>query len=79
MTIYAETAKSLANELELDFIDLHAMSIAHHNKIGPTASMEYNFKEGDLTHFNKKGGEAIAYLILAEMKRVLPKMASHIK
>lgn len=79
LTIYAETAKSLANELELDFIDLHAMSIAHHNKIGPTASMEYNFKEGDLTHFNKKGGEAIAYLILAEMKRVLPKMASHIK
>jgi len=79
LTVYAETAKALANELKVNFIDLHNISIAHHNKIGPTVSMTYNFKEGDLTHFNKKGGLAIANLILTEIKSLLPKVALHVK
>ena len=37
-------------KLNLPFIDLHAASIAHHNKIGRDESMTYNFKEGDNTH-----------------------------
>ena len=41
--------------------------------------MTYNFKEGDLTHFNRKGAEAIAGLILEELKTVLPDVASYVK
>ena len=48
-------------------------------QIGPEASMTYNFKEGDLTHFNRKGAMAIAGLILEELKTVLPDVASYVK
>ena len=53
--------------------------VADHNQIGPEASMTYNFKEGDLTHFNRKGAEASAGLILEELKTVLPDVASYVK
>lgn len=72
-------AEDVAKELKLPFLDLHQISIAHHNQIGPEASMTYNFKEGDLTHFNRKGAEASAGLILEELKTVLPDVASYVK
>ena len=74
LTAYAQAARAVAVELKVPFIDLHTVSIAHHNKIGPEASMAYNFKEGDLTHFNRRGGQAITDLILPELKRVAPEL-----
>ena len=79
LTEYANAAEALAEELNLPFIDLHRASIAHHNSIGTEASMAYNFKEGDLTHFNKKGAEAITDLILEELKTALPELAVYLK
>ena len=64
LTDYAKAAEALARELNLPFLDLHRVSIAHHNEIGREESMTYNFKEGDKTHFNKKGAEAITDLII---------------
>jgi len=52
LTAYAKAAEAVAKELKLPFIDLHAASIAHHNKIGREASMAYNFKEGDRTEWH---------------------------
>jgi hypothetical protein len=65
--------------LKLPFIDLHRASIAHHNKIGRDESMSYNFKEGDKTHFNKKGAEAITEVILEELKTAVPELATYLK
>ncbi len=79
LTAYAKAAETVARELKLPFIDLHAASIAHHNKIGREASMTYNFKEGDKTHFNKKGAEAITDLILEELKAAVPELAAYLK
>ena len=79
LTDYANAAKAVAKELNLPFIDLHRASIAHHNKIGRAASMAYNFKEGDKTHFNKKGAEAITDLILEELKTTVPELAACLK
>ena len=79
LTDYANAAKTLAEELNLPFIDLHGTSIAHHNKIGREASMAYNFKEGDKTHFNKKGAEAITDLIIRELKTEVPELAVYLK
>ena len=79
LTDYANAAEAVAEELNLPFIDLHAASIAHHNKIGREESMTYNFKEGDKTHFNKKGAEAITDLILEELKSVVPELAPYLK
>ena len=78
LTVYAETVKSLAKKLKLDFIDLHALSIAHHNKVGPAVSMSYNFKAGDTTHFNEKGAQAIAAIVIEEVKSILPEVALYI-
>ena len=79
LTAYAKAAESVAKELKLPFINLHAASIAHHNKIGREASMTYNFKEGDRTHFNRKGAEAITNLILKEIQTVVPKISTYLK
>ncbi|MGI9240738.1 MAG: rhamnogalacturonan acetylesterase, partial [Verrucomicrobiales bacterium] len=79
LTDYAHAAEAVAEELNLPFIDLHQISIAHHNEIGREASMTYNFKEGDKTHFNKKGAEAIANLLLEELQTVLPELAAYVR
>lgn len=79
LTAYAKAAEAVARELKLPFIDLHAASIAHHNKIGREASMAYNFKEGDRTHFNRKGGEAMTDLILKEIQTAVPEISTYLK
>ena len=79
LTDYAKVAEVLARELNLPFLDLHRVSIAHHNEIGREESMTYNFKEGDKTHFNKKGAEAITDLIIEELKIAVPELAGYLK
>jgi pectinesterase len=79
LTAYAQAAQAFAKAQKLPFIDLHAVSISHHNSIGYEASMAYNFKEGDKTHFNKRGAEAITDLILDELKTVVPELAAYLK
>ena len=79
LTDYAKAAEALARELNLPFLDLHRGSIAHHNEIGREESMTYNFKEGDKTHFNKKGAEAITDLIIEELKIAVPELAGYLK
>ena len=79
LTDYANAAEAVAKELNLPFIDLHRASIAHHNRIGRAASMAYNFKEGDKTHFNRKGAEAITDLVLEELKTAVPELAAYLK
>jgi pectinesterase len=76
---YAEAAKAVARELNVPFVDLHAASAAYHNRIGPDASMALNLKEGDRTHFNSKGAEAIADLILPELKAVAQDLCAHLR
>ncbi len=41
--------------------------------------MTYNFKEGDRTHFNKKGAQAIVDLIIPELKKVAPELTVYLK
>jgi lysophospholipase L1-like esterase len=78
LTAYAKAAQTVAAELKLPFIDLHTISAEHHTKIGKPESMTYNFKEGDRTHFNKKGAQAIVDLILPELKRVAPELTVYL-
>jgi len=79
LTVYAKAAQAVAEEMKVPFINLHTSSIAHHNKIGLEASMTYNFKEGDKTHFNEKGGQSITDLILPELKQVAPELTAYLK
>ncbi|MDF1752047.1 MAG: GDSL-type esterase/lipase family protein [Verrucomicrobiales bacterium] len=76
---WAEAAEKLAKEEGIAFIDLYQLSVDHHNKIGPEASGTYSPKAGDITHFNRKGAEAISRLIVAELKNAAPNLASFLK
>ncbi|MEI7948028.1 MAG: rhamnogalacturonan acetylesterase [bacterium] len=79
LTPFAEAAKAVAKEMDVPFIDLHTLSVEHHNAIGPEASMTYNPKADDMTHFNKKGAEAITDLIIHELKAVVQDLNTYIK
>jgi lysophospholipase L1-like esterase len=76
---FAQSARAVAKEANVPFIDLHSISVAHHNQIGPEASAAYNFNEDDTTHFSKKGAMAIADLIIKELKAVAPELVAHLK
>jgi pectinesterase len=73
---YAKSAQGCAAEKRLPFIDLYRISIEHHNRLGREASMSYNWKDGDTTHFNKKGTEAIADLIVPELNKIIPQLVA---
>ncbi|MBK1878373.1 rhamnogalacturonan acetylesterase [Pelagicoccus mobilis] len=65
---WAEAARSAAKQANATFLDLHSLSIAYHNAIGPQASHSFNPTEADVTHFNNKGAEAIADLIISLLR-----------
>ena len=79
LTAYADAALATAEAMKVPAIDLHRLSMAHHNKIGPEESRSYDFKEGDSTHFNAKGGEAIAGLIVPELVKIVPGLGMLLK
>jgi lysophospholipase L1-like esterase len=79
LTAYANAAKLTAKEFNVPFIDLHTLSIQHHNRVGPKESMEYNFTPEDNTHFSEKGAEAVTDLIIEEIRIVVPELKEYIK
>lgn len=76
---YAAAAKAVAQELNVPFVDLHASSLSYHNRIGPAASMAFNPKADDRTHFNATGAEAVADLLLQDLKVVTKDLCAHLK
>lgn len=79
LTPWAEAAGIVATDLKVPFVDLHASSVNYHNRIGRKESETFNPKEGDRTHYNKKGAEAIASLVIEELKTVAPDLSVHLK
>lgn len=75
---WAEAARAVADEEGVPFIDLYALSVAYHNRIGPDKSATFNPKEGDITHFNEEGAKAIAGLILGELPDAAPELAKRV-
>ena len=71
---WAKAAGETAKKLGVPFIDLHAASTRYHNELGPEASMAFNPKEGDRTHFNEDGAKAIANLVIEDMKTADPEL-----
>lgn len=71
---WAEAAQAVAQKLDVPFIDLYTSSIQYHNQIGPAASMAFNLEDGDTTHLNQTGAEAIAELIINELQVVVSEL-----
>jgi pectinesterase len=76
---WAEATQAVARELDVPFIDLHHRSIELHDRLGPEASMQFNFKEGDFTHFNEKGAVAMADLVIQELQVQVPELQRYLR
>jgi len=76
---WANAVRRLATEIKVPFIDLHTASINFHNKIGEKASMKLNAEPKDKTHLNQKGADAIANLVVEELKKAEPSLAKYLK
>jgi pectinesterase len=72
---WADAARAVAAERNVPFVDLHKTSLELHNRMGSEASMTFNLVEGDTSHFNRKGAEAIAGLIVVALQEVAPELA----
>jgi lysophospholipase L1-like esterase len=79
LPVFSLSAKAVAKEEAVPFIDLNSISIAHHNAIGPEASAAYNFNGNDKTHFSKQGAKAIAGQIVTELKTAAPELIPYFK
>jgi pectinesterase len=76
---WAEAARAVAAERSVPFIDLHAASLELHSRMGPEAGMTFNPAEGDTSHFNRLGAEAIADLIVAGLRDVARELADFLE
>ncbi len=73
---YADAMKAVAAEKHVALIDLHASSARLYQQLGPEATNELS--SGDNTHFNAKGAEAMAKLVMDEFPVVAPQVKSYL-
>ncbi|QDU56827.1 rhamnogalacturonan acetylesterase [Aeoliella mucimassa] len=76
---YAKAMLEIAKEMDVPVIDLQTSSKELAEKIGPDESKQMASKPGDITHFNAKGAEAIANLVIADIEETVPALASYLK
>ena len=77
LTGYAEGARAVARKTKTPLIDLHASSVALHNKLSEAKSAEFGPK-GDRTHFNTKGAERITDLITGGFSTASPALSAYL-
>lgn len=82
LTPYVEATIKVAKEKIVPCIDLHRLSIAQCEAIGPEASAAFHFplkkddpKYPDRTHFSNAGATATANLVAGEIRKSLPEFA----
>ncbi len=76
---YAEATLKVANELQVPVIDLHRLSIAQCEQVGPVAFRAFepmDEKGADHTHLNSEGSRAVAPLVAKALMEALPETSS---
>ena len=76
---YADAMKQVAGEKKAPLIDLHALSKALAEPLGPAGSAFMANKADDNTHFGEKGAKAMAELVMKELPSAAPELKSHLK
>ena len=79
---YVEAMKKLAAEKHVPLVDLHALSVAYCEKIGPveTAKLNSVLKNGkaDTTHLNAGARVIFAKLVVEDLRKVVPELAPYL-
>ena len=73
---YALAMKEVAADLKVKVIDLHALSGALYDKLGPVA-VEALEKKGDHTHFSELGARKMAALVIPPLLEAAPALGTH--
>ncbi len=79
LAAYATAARDVAQQQQVLFIDLNAISVKHHNRIGPEASAAYNFEVTDTTHFSPEGAAATAELVIEALETIAPEITANVR
>jgi pectinesterase len=78
LTPYADAVKKLGAEKNVPVIDLHALSLAFCEELGPVKTAAFNpvkDKKPDTTHLDAEGAVVFAELIVGELRREMPELA----
>ncbi len=87
LVAYAEAVKRVAAEKHVPLVDLHRLSIELIDAMGRGASDQlgkmkpdgHGGEVMDYTHLGERGSAAVGQLVAAELKRVVPELAAHVK
>ena len=69
---YAQRAIAVAGELETASIDLYTLSFEQCNDLGPQRCSRFNAQPRDTTHFSPAGADAVAAILVRELRDVAP-------
>ncbi len=72
---YPDAVRSVAKELKVPLIDLHAMSRVLYQALGP--KLDLAFQDG--THHNNYGSYELARCVVEGLRKECPELASHIR
>jgi pectinesterase len=82
-TPYVEAVRALAAEKRVPLIDLHAITKADAEHAGDAVWADLSPRDDkdqvDRTHLNSKGSDVVARMIVAELRKVVPQIATYLR
>ncbi|MCX6549408.1 MAG: pectate lyase [Acidobacteria bacterium] len=80
---YVDAAKAVASAKGAPMIDLHALSIALLNRVGPAAGDAFGIVKADgtldRTHLSARGSEVFGAMVADELRRIRPELGPYIR
>lgn len=76
---YVEAMKAVAAEKKAPLVDMNTESVALCNQLGPKGSEALADTSTDETHFNAKGAQEMARLVMNELPKVEPSLKQYEK
>lgn len=76
---YAEAMKKVAAEMTVPLVDLHTASGKLYLELGPEKTAELTNAPDDQTHFNQKGAQMMAKLIMERLPEAEPSLKVYLK
>jgi len=74
---YANAMKAVAKEKKVPLVDLNAESVELCNQLGPVRSKELANSSSDSTHFNAKGAQEMARLVMQKLPAAEPSLKQY--
>ena len=82
LTPYADAVKSIGAEMGVAVIDLHALTFALCERLGPTGSKPLGYASSpggwDNTHLSEQGAGVVAEIVARELARLVPELRPYL-